>query len=38
LAEVYPELVTRRSDVAVESVQYHVLIAMMLNGAITESW
>jgi len=31
VAKVYPELVTRRSDGTVESVQYHELIAMLLN-------
>ena len=31
VAKVYPELVTRRSDGAAESVQYHELIPMLLN-------
>lgn len=31
VAKVYPELVTRRSDGTVESVQYHELIPMVLN-------
>jgi hypothetical protein len=31
VAKVYPELVMRRSDGAVESVQYHELIPMLLN-------
>jgi Chaperone of endosialidase len=31
VANVYPELVTRRTDGAVESVQYHELIPMLVN-------
>jgi hypothetical protein len=31
VAEVYPELVTRRDNGEVESVRYHVLIPMLLN-------
>jgi hypothetical protein len=31
VAKVYPELVTRRSDGTIESVQYHELIPMLLN-------
>ena len=31
VAKIYPELVTRGSDGAVESVQYHELIPMLLN-------
>jgi small-conductance mechanosensitive channel len=31
VAKIYPALVTRRSDGRVESVQYHELIAMLLN-------
>jgi Chaperone of endosialidase len=31
VAKVYPELVTRRSDGTIESVQYHELIPMLVN-------
>jgi hypothetical protein len=33
VAQVYPELVVRNTDGQVESVQYHELIAMLLNEA-----
>jgi hypothetical protein len=32
VAKVYPELVTRRADDKVESVQYHEMILMPFNG------